>query len=61
MVLNDFSIGVPVILGKNGIESIVELELTEAEKEKLKTVLRQFETQTDCWKKLLANLLLCKN
>ena len=30
--LNDLCIGVPVILGKNGIESIVEIELSEAEK-----------------------------
>ncbi len=35
--LNDLCIGVPVILGKNGIEKIVELELTETEKEKMKT------------------------
>ncbi|SDL45576.1 malate dehydrogenase (NAD) [Salinimicrobium catena] len=34
--LNDLCIGVPVILGKNGIEEIVELELDEAEKAKLK-------------------------
>lgn len=34
--LNDISIGVPVILGKDGIEKIVELELDEAEKAKLK-------------------------
>ncbi|MDX1830309.1 MAG: malate dehydrogenase [Lutibacter sp.] len=33
--LNDISIGVPCILGKNGIEKIVELELTDAEKTKL--------------------------
>jgi malate dehydrogenase len=33
--LNDLSIGVPCILGKNGIESIAEIELTEAEKNKL--------------------------
>ncbi len=33
--LNDISIGVPCILGKNGIEKIVELKLTEAEKTKL--------------------------
>jgi malate dehydrogenase len=33
--LNDLSIGVPCILGKNGIEKIVEIELTAAEKEKL--------------------------
>ena len=30
--LNDLCIGVPVILGKNGIEKIVEIELNEAEK-----------------------------
>jgi len=33
--LNDLSIGVPCILGKNGIESIAEIELTDAEKNKL--------------------------
>lgn len=33
--LNDISIGVPVILGKNGIEKIVEIELTDAEKAKM--------------------------
>ena len=30
--MTDISIGVPVILGKNGIESIVEIELNDAEK-----------------------------
>lgn len=34
--LNDLCIGVPVILGKDGIEKIVELELSDAEKNKLK-------------------------
>ncbi len=33
--MNDISIGVPVILGKNGIEKIVEIELNDAEKAKL--------------------------
>ena len=33
--LNDISIGVPCIIGKNGIEQIVELDLTEAEKAKM--------------------------
>lgn len=33
--MKDIMIGVPVILGKNGIERIVELELTEDEKAKL--------------------------
>jgi len=32
---NDICIGVPVILGRNGIESVVELELTDAEKEQM--------------------------
>ncbi len=34
--LDDICIGVPVILGKNGIEKIVEIELSEAEKTKMK-------------------------
>jgi|TARA_B110000908_G_C10257809_1_gene456836 malate dehydrogenase len=33
--LNDLCIGVPVILGRNGIEKIVEIKLNEAEKEKM--------------------------
>jgi len=33
--LNDISIGVPCILGANGIEKIVEIELSDSEKEKL--------------------------
>ncbi|MEE9361521.1 MAG: malate dehydrogenase [Cellulophaga sp.] len=33
--LNDICIGVPVILGRNGIEKIVEIELSDAEKAKI--------------------------
>ncbi|NNG10586.1 MAG: malate dehydrogenase, partial [Arenibacter sp.] len=33
--LDDICIGVPVLLGKNGIEKIVNIELTEAEKAKM--------------------------
>lgn len=33
--LNDISIGVPCLIGKNGIEKIVEIELSEAEKTKI--------------------------
>jgi len=33
--LNDISIGVPCIIGKNGIEKIVEIELSEEEQDKL--------------------------
>ena len=35
--LNDLCIGVPVVLGSNGIESIVEIELSETDKARLKT------------------------
>ena len=34
--LNDLCIGAPVILGKNGIERIVEIHLDDAEKSQLK-------------------------
>jgi malate dehydrogenase len=34
--LKDISIGVPCIIGKNGIEKIVEIDLTDAEKANLK-------------------------
>jgi malate dehydrogenase len=34
--LKDLCIGVPVIIGKNGIEKIVEIDLNDAEKAKLK-------------------------
>lgn len=33
--LNDICLGVPVILGKNGIEKIVEIEVSDAEKQHL--------------------------
>ena len=35
--LEDICIGVPVVLGKNGIEEIVQLDLTDAESEHLNT------------------------
>ena len=33
--LNDICIGVPVIIGKSGVEEIIEINLTDIEKEKL--------------------------
>lgn len=33
--LNDICIGVPAIIGKNGVEKVLEIELSAAEKEKL--------------------------
>ena len=35
--LEDICIGVPALIGANGIESIVEIELTDAEKQDLMT------------------------
>ena len=35
--LNDISLGVPCVIGKNGIEEIVTISLSDAEKEKLAT------------------------
>ena len=35
--LNDICIGVPVVLGRNGIEDVVQLDLTDAESEHLNT------------------------
>ena len=35
--LSDLCIGVPVVLGKNGIEKIVDVSLSDAEKEHMKT------------------------
>ncbi|TYA68090.1 malate dehydrogenase, partial [Seonamhaeicola marinus] len=34
--LNDICIGVPVVLGRNGIEKIVDIPLSDAEKEHMK-------------------------
>ena len=33
--LNDLCLGVPVIIGKSGVEEIIEINLNEIEKEKL--------------------------
>ncbi len=35
--LSDICIGTPCVIGKNGIEKILEIELSDAEKEKMKT------------------------
>jgi malate dehydrogenase len=35
--INDCYLGVPVVLGKNGVEKIIELQLNEAEKALLET------------------------
>ena len=36
-VLNDICIGAPCIIGKNGVEKVLEIELSDAEKEKMKS------------------------
>jgi malate dehydrogenase len=39
---NDICIGVPCIIGKNGVEEIIEIELNDKEKQRLLKVQRQF-------------------
>lgn len=41
--------GVPVILGRNGVEKIVELELTPEEKDALQTSARDVKEGIDAW------------
>lgn len=36
MVNNNITLGVPTIIGKNGIEEVIELDLSDDEKENLK-------------------------
>lgn len=45
--LNDICIGVPVILGKNGIEKVVDIPLSDAEKPKCKRVQQVLQKQMD--------------
>ena len=51
--LNDLSIGVPCIIGKDGIEKIVELDLNEAEMAKLKDTAQSVMASNDNIKNLL--------
>jgi malate dehydrogenase len=50
--LNDICIGVPVVLGKNGIEKIVEIDLSDVEK----AALSESATAVNTTNKLLADL-----
>ena len=43
--LEDVYIGVPVLLGKNGVESIVELELEDNELESLQSSANFYKSQ----------------
>jgi malate/lactate dehydrogenase len=42
---NDICIGVPCIIGKNGVEEIIEIELNDKEKQRLLKVQRQFSNE----------------
>lgn len=47
---NDVAVGVPCVIGKNGIERIIEVDLVESEKEKLKNsceIIRGFLQKAD--------------
>ena len=46
--VNDLYLGVPVILGKNGIERIIELDLNDDEKALLATSEAQCVTSSTC-------------
>ena len=48
---SDICIGVPVILGKNGIEKIVELNLNEDEKAKLAASAKAASAASDVYKR----------
>ncbi len=50
---NDIFIGVPVIIGKNGVEKILELNLTSSEKKELTKSIKAVEELTSKCKKLL--------
>ena len=43
--LDDIYIGVPVVLGRNGVESIIELDLEESELSSLKGSARFYKEQ----------------
>lgn len=45
--LNDISIGVPVYLGKNGIEKIVEIEMSEFEQESFNNAAKKIKMNTE--------------
>jgi malate dehydrogenase len=45
--VNGLFIGVPVILGKNGVESVVEMDLTESEKEAFKNSVTAVQKTVD--------------
>lgn len=50
---NDLTLGVPVILGKNGIEKIIELELSKDEKFKLDISAQDIKNSINILKELL--------
>lgn len=52
--ISDVFVGVPVILGKEGVEKIVELELSPEDSEKLKTSAQHVKSTIDDLKKLMA-------
>ena len=41
---SDYSIGVPVVLGKNGIEKIIELKLSPESKQRFENSIKKIKT-----------------
>ncbi|WP_027003575.1 malate dehydrogenase [Hugenholtzia roseola] len=52
--IDDCYLGVPVILGKNGIEKVIELQLTEDEKALLQTSRKHVKDVMDAYDKIVA-------
>jgi len=50
--INDLCVGVPVVLGKNGVEKIIELQLNEEEKAGLETSAKAVREVVDAYKAL---------
>ena len=51
--VNGLCVGVPVIIGKNGVEEIIELELQNSEKDELDNSIEAVEELVQKCKKLL--------
>ena len=54
--VKDLYAGVPVIIGKNGVEKIVEIELSNEEKKNLESSIKAVEELYQAAKKIDSNL-----
>ena len=54
--VNDYYIGVPVIIGKNGVEKIVEIDLNKDEKEEFDSSVNSVKNLVEACQKIAPNL-----